>query len=93
MIQRERQVELAMEGQRYFDIRRWMICGEGEDADQSALHGMNMNGYKDQPIGSATSYFTRTLIESRAWRRSMYLYPIPQDEIQKSHLLVQNPLW
>ena len=93
MIQRERQVELAMEGQRYFDIRRWMICGEGEDADQSALHGMNMNGYKDQPIGSATSYFTRILIESRAWRRSMYLYPIPQDEIQKSQLLVQNPLW
>ncbi len=93
MIQRERQVELAMEGQRYFDIRRWMICGEGEDADQSALHGMNMNGYKDQPIGSATSYFTRILIESRAWRRSMYLYPIPQDEIQKSQLLEQNPLW
>ena len=93
MIQRERQVELVMEGQRYFDIRRWMICGEGEDADQSALHGMNMNGYKDQPIGSATSYFTRILIESRAWRRSMYLYPIPQDEIQKSQLLVQNPLW
>lgn len=93
MIQRERQVELAMEGQRYFDIRRWMICGEGEDADQSALHGMNMNGYRDQPIGSATSYFTRILIESRAWRRSMYLYPIPQDEIQKSQLLVQNPLW
>ena len=93
MIQRERQVELAMEGQRYFDIRRWMICGEGEDADQSALHGMNMNGYKDQTIGSATSYFTRILIESRAWRRSMYLYPIPQDEIQKSQLLVQNPLW
>ena len=93
MIQRERQVELAMEGQRYFDIRRWMICGEGEDADQSALHGMNMNGYKDQPIGSATSYFNRILIESRAWRRSMYLYPIPQDEIQKSQLLEQNPLW
>ena len=72
MIQRERQVELAMEGQRYFDIRRWMICGEGEDADQSALHGMNMNGYKDQPIGSATSYFTRILIESRAQSSAAY---------------------
>ncbi|WP_289601114.1 RagB/SusD family nutrient uptake outer membrane protein [Parabacteroides goldsteinii] len=23
----------------------------------------------------------------------MYLYPIPQDEIQKSRLLIQNPLW
>lgn len=93
MIQRERQVELAMEGQRYFDIRRWMICGEGEDADQTVLHAMNMNGYKDRPIGESGSYFTRVVLEKRAWRRAMYLYPIPQDEIQKSRLLVQNPLW
>lgn len=93
MIQQERQVELAMEGQRYFDIRRWMICGEGEDADQTVLHAMNMNGFKDKPIGSSDSYFTRIVLENRAWRRAMYLYPIPQDEIQKSRILVQNPLW
>ena len=93
MIQRERTVELFMEGQHYFDIRRWMICGEGEEADQSVLHSMNMNGYKDQPIGANNSFFTRIVLENRAWRRAMYLYPIPQDEIQKSRLLVQNPLW
>ena len=93
MIQRERQVELFMEGQRYFDIRRWMICGEGEDADQSAFHAMNMNGYHDRPIGANDSFFKRIVLENRAWRRSMYLYPIPQDEINKSKLLVQNPLW
>lgn len=83
MIQRERTVELFMEGQHYFDIRRWMICGEGEEADQSVLHSMNMNGYKDQPIGANNSFFTRIVLENRAWRRAMYLYPIPQDEIQK----------
>ena len=93
MIQRERQVELAMEGQRYFDIRRWMICGEGEDADQTVLHAMNMDGFKDKPIGSSDSYFTRIVLENRAWRRAMYLYPIPQNEVQKSRLLIQNPLW
>lgn len=93
MIQRERTVELFMEGQHYFDIRRWMICGDGEDADQSIIHSMNMNGYKDQPIGANNSFFTRIVLENRAWRRAMYLYPIPQDEIQKSRLLVQNPLW
>lgn len=93
MIQRERTIELFMEGQRYFDIRRWMICDEGEDADQSLFHAMNMNGYKDRPIGANDSYFKRIVLENRAWRRAMYLYPIPQDEIQKSKLLVQNPLW
>ena len=70
-----------------------MICGEGEDADQSKFHSMNMNGYKDREIGAFDSYFRRIVLEDRAWRRSMYLYPIPQDEIQKSRLLVQNPLW
>lgn len=54
---------------------------------------MNMNGYKDQPIETNSSFFNRILLERRAWRRAMYLYPIPQDEIQKSRLLVQNPLW
>lgn len=93
MIQRERQVELAMEGQRYFDIRRWMICGPGEDADQSVFHAMNMNGFKDKPAGDPKSYFTRILLERRAWHRAMYLYPIPQAQIQISKLLVQNPLW
>lgn len=93
MIRHERFVELAMEGQRYFDIRRWMICGEGEEADQTKLHAMNMNGYSNKPIGASDSFFTRIILENRAWKRCMYLYPIPQDEIQKSKLLVQNPLW
>lgn len=93
MIQRERKVELFAEGQHYFDVRRWMICGEGEDEDQSLFHAMNMNGYKDRTIGANDSYFRRIVLENRAWRRAMYLYPIPQDDIQKSKLLVQNPLW
>lgn len=93
MIRRERHVELFAEGQRYFDVRRWMIGGEGEDGDQTNFYAMNMNGYKDKPIGANNSYFSRVLLEKRAWRRAMYLYPIPQDEIQKSKLLVQNPLW
>lgn len=32
-IQRERQVELATEGQRYFDVRRWMIADKMGKAD------------------------------------------------------------
>lgn len=93
MIRRERKVELFAEGQHYFDVRRWMTGGEGEEDDQSVLHAMNMNGYKDRPIGANDSYFKRIVLENRAWRRAMYLYPIPQDDIQKSKLLVQNPLW
>nr|WP_294627888.1 RagB/SusD family nutrient uptake outer membrane protein [uncultured Bacteroides sp.] len=56
---------------------------------------MNMNGGRRDEAGNPGAYYTRTVIENRAWRRSMYLFPIPDNEIQKSRgrLLVQNPLW
>lgn len=92
-IRQERYVELYAEGQRYFDIRRWMICGEGEEADQTIVHGLDMNGQSDVEPGKLGSFYRRVVVENRAWRRSMYLYPIPYSEIQKSRRLVQNPLW
>lgn len=92
-VQRERQVELVGEGQRYFDIRRWMICGEGEDADQTKMYGLNRDGYSNISAGEPNSFFNRVVLEVRAWRRAMYLYPISLNEIQKSRVLVQNPLW
>ncbi|MBB4034298.1 hypothetical protein GGR21_000183 [Dysgonomonas hofstadii] len=97
-IYRERRVELMAEGQRWFDMRRWMICDPTEanremEGDITLFTGMNMRGYADQPIGSSTSYFTRVQIENRTWKKEMYWYPVPQNEISKSRLLVQNPLW
>lgn len=94
-IRHERQVELFAEGQRYFDIRRWMIADEGMPADQTVIWGMNLNGKSDVTPGDPSSFYTRTIIEKRAWQRAMYLYPIPDSEIQKSRdkLLIQNPLW
>lgn len=92
-IQQERFVELFCEGQRYFDIRRWMICSSGQDADQTKFSGMNEYGDPSKTIGSTDSYYTRTNIEKRIWRNAMYLYPIPQDEINLCKKLVQNPGW
>lgn len=92
-IHQERQVELFTEGQRYFDIRRWMICGPGEAADQSVYYGMNVLGYKDKEPGDPNSFFTRVLTRKHQWVKVMYLYPIPHDEIEKSLSLLQNPLW
>lgn len=92
-IRRERQVELFSEGQRYFDVRRWMICGPGEEADQSVEYGMNVNGYSDKEPGSPDSFFTRVVARTYNWKRAMYLYPIPHNEIEKSPSMVQNPLW
>nr|WP_220392908.1 RagB/SusD family nutrient uptake outer membrane protein [Chitinophaga lutea] len=90
-IRHERRVELATEGQRYFDVRRWMIADKpaGQGGQGGPSTGMNMNS-SDLTIGG---FYKRTFVENRVFMKAMYLYPIPLDEIQKSRLLVQNPLW
>lgn len=86
-IRREMRVELATEGQRYFDVRRWMIADQPEGHQGGAFYGMNMNGLPE------SQFFQRTSYETRVWEKKMYLYPIPLVEMQKSTKLVQNPLW
>lgn len=93
VIRRERQVELFSEGQRYFDVRRWMICGPGEEADQSIEYGMNVKGLSDLPPSDPNSFFRRAVARRYNWTRAMYLYPIPHNEVEKSPSMVQNPLW
>ncbi len=88
-IQAESRVELCTEGQRYFDVRRWMLADKPGNMQGGPSTGMNMNS-SDLTIGG---FFTRTTYETRIFNRSMYLYPIPLDEILKSKVLVQNPLW
>ncbi|MES2425986.1 MAG: RagB/SusD family nutrient uptake outer membrane protein [Bacteroidota bacterium] len=88
-IQAESRVELCTEGQRYFDVRRWMLADQVGNMQGGPSTGMNMNS-NQLTIGG---FYTRTTYETRIFNRSMYLYPIPLNEIQKSKLLVQNPLW
>lgn len=65
-IVQERHAELLGEGQRWFDMRRWMICDPvaanqpdkgGVDGDITRMSGMNMNGFDNVAItyGSVTT--------------------------------------
>ena len=87
-IRQERRVELCTEGQRYFDVRRWMLIENlPENGGQAGeFHGMNMEG-------DYNNFFKRRAFETRVMDRKTYLYAIPQSEILKSRKLVQNPLW
>lgn len=91
-IRRERQVELFSEGQRYFDVRRWMIC-ETEEAQQDIEYGMDVSGSSKIDPGQPGSFFNRVVARRYNWKRAMYLYPLPHNEVSKSPSLVQNPLW
>lgn len=89
-IQRERQIELATEGQRYFDVRRWMIADKnGEGRQNGYVHGMNVRGESNDKED-----FNRIVEASQiAFNRKMYLYPMPDSEMRKTKNLVQNPGW
>ena len=89
-IQRERQIELATEGQWYFDVRRWMIADKnGEGRQNGYVHGMNVRGESNDKED-----FNRIVEASQiVFNRKMYLYPMPDSEMRKTKNLVQNPGW
>ncbi len=81
--QKERFVELAFEGHRFWDVRRWK---EGSKYF-SSITRMNITKNAD---GSLT--YKRQNI-SRQWDDKMNFFPIPQTEITKNPNLAQNPGW
>lgn len=82
-IRNERRVELAFEGHRFFDVRRWGIADETENRD---LLAMNIQKKDD-----GTKTYEITLLLKRSFLEQHYLVPIPRAEIDKSEKsLVQN---
>lgn len=79
----ERMVELAFEGHRFWDVRRWK---EG-DAYFKSIQEMKLTKNAD-----GTFTYTRKVV-NRSWDDKMYLFPIPQSERMKNPNLTQNPGW
>lgn len=82
-IRNERRVELAFEGHRMWDVRRWMTAPETLGA---ALRGVQIT-----KSGTAFNYSVIE-VEKRAFTPAMYFYPIPQVDLNISGW-PQNPLW
>jgi hypothetical protein len=82
-LQNERRVEMAFEGQRFWDIRRWKIGDTTRD-----IYGMEIIKNVD-----GTYNYTKKLVERRVYEEKMNLYPIPQTELYKNNKLKQNTGW
>lgn len=83
-IQAERRVELAFEGHRFWDVRRWKIA--------SVTENQQMNGMEVRRNGSNVTY-TVFPVRKHNFRDAMYFWAIPQSETAKSPELKQNPSW
>lgn len=97
-IRRERRIELAGEGFRFGDLKRWKagqllnnvqtyvgkyVQGEDGEFHQTIIYANYTNPDLSYEAG-----------KSRTWDDKMYLYPIPTGELQRNpQLLPQNPGW
>ena len=79
----ERRVELAFEGLRLFDIRRWKIAATVMPA--AAVTGID---YLDKTGAKVTAAQPAS---ARAFPARAYLWPIPQSERDLNPALAQNP--
>ncbi|MGQ1891344.1 RagB/SusD family nutrient uptake outer membrane protein [Thermophagus sp. OGC60D27] len=80
LIRNERRIEMAFEGQRFWDIRRW----EATDIMQEAVKGME--------ISSDESNYAVITVEKREYAPYQIYGPIPYEETLK-YDIIQNQGW
>jgi len=78
----ERMVELAFEGHRFWDVRRWE---EGEVLSSITRMQITRN--------SNGTYSYNRVIKERNWEDKMYFFPIPDSERRINANLYQNEGW
>ncbi|MBO4566262.1 MAG: RagB/SusD family nutrient uptake outer membrane protein [Bacteroidales bacterium] len=90
-IHRERQVELAQEGHRYFDVRTWL---QGTELLNGPVYGLDTSVKGDRGATTVPAeMWTRKVVETRVFRNNHYLYPFLQRELDRNKILTQNYGW
>jgi len=86
-IQNERQIELAFEEHRFYDVRRWKIATQTENVP---AYGISVTINAANPSGY--TYTRKIALANRSFLPQHYWLPIPLTEIQASNgQLQQNP--
>lgn len=84
IIRHERQIELALEGQRYYDLRRW----------KQAVKEFNkpVRGWNIGESDTEDFYKVRYIYNQRFYQKD-YLWPIKEQSLIVNPNLIQNPGW
>jgi hypothetical protein len=85
IIKQERLIELAFEGQRFYDLRRW---GDALKYLNEPVRGWNYKGETVETYYQVTTYW-----EQRVFNTKEYLWPLRLNTLIVNSNLVQNPGW
>lgn len=85
IIHRERLIELAFEGQRFWDLRRWK---EAREEYQKGFFRWNT----DQP-GTAAKYYKKTSLVFQNFTLKDYFWPLSTATLENNPNLIQNLGW
>jgi len=89
-IEHERQIELAFEFKRYWDLLRWKQAEVELSKPATGVYiTRDAAGVKTYNYDCATT--TKCLYQVRKFLPYMYVFPIPNAEIQRSKSITQNP--
>lgn len=84
-VRNERDIELAFEDHRLWDLRRWKVA-ENEGVMQGSFYGLKIS----KITGSTDFKYDPYVFETRTFLPRMYLHPFSNTEVYKGYL-VQNP--
>ena len=89
LLRKERCVELAAEGFRYWDLRRWKLA-------ENVINGQNAHGVKITKNSDNTFTYERVACDGgtpRIFLEKFYYFSLPTSETSNNHLCENNPYW
>nr|WP_121274292.1 RagB/SusD family nutrient uptake outer membrane protein [Pedobacter schmidteae] len=89
LLRKERAVELAGEGFRYWDLRRWRLA-------ESVINGKNAHGVKITKNTNNTFSYETVAVDGgspRIFLEKYYYFSLPTAETANNNLCKNNPFW
>lgn len=95
-LRRERAVELAFEGFRFHDLRRWMLLTQRPYTLKTKIEfdRVDPDNYNyDEPQENAIKNLKEVVLLERKYTNRHYWFPLPKKDVQMYEGFNQNPGW